>query len=50
MPGRRLRTSAESRRRFAEKFRRLYEQEADYGRLWQYAERWCRLKEDYVGL
>lgn len=42
VPGRRLRTSAEGRRRFAEKFRRLYEQGADYGRLWRYAERWCR--------
>ena len=42
VPGRRLRTSAEGRRRFAEKFRRLYEQGADHRRLWRYAERWCR--------
>jgi hypothetical protein len=42
VPGRRLRTSAEGRRRFAEKFRRLYEQGADHHRLWRYAERWCR--------
>ena len=39
VPGRRLRTSAEGRRRFAEKFRRLYEQGADHRRLWRYAER-----------
>ena len=42
VPGRRLRTSAERSRRFAEKFRRLYEQGADHRRLWRYAERWCR--------
>ncbi|MEE2871999.1 MAG: reverse transcriptase domain-containing protein [Candidatus Latescibacterota bacterium] len=36
VPGRRLRTSAEGRRRFAEKFRRLYEQGADHHRLWPY--------------
>jgi hypothetical protein len=42
VPGRKLRTSAEGRRRFAEKFRRLYEQGADHRRLWRYAERWCR--------
>ena len=42
VPGRRLRSSAESKRRFAEKFRRLYEQGADSMRLWRYAERWCR--------
>ena len=42
VPGRRLRTSAEGRRRFTEKFRRLYEQGADNRRLWRYAERWCR--------
>ena len=42
VPGRRLRTSAEGRRRFAEKFRRLYEQGADHRRLWRYAERWWR--------
>ena len=41
VPGRRLRTSAEGRRRFAEKFRRLYEQGADHRRLWRYAERWA---------
>ncbi len=60
VPGRKLRTSTEGRRRFAEKFRRLYEQGADSMRLWRYAERWCagkepgwmgwyRLKEDYEG-
>jgi len=42
VPGRRLRSSAESKRRFAEKFRRLYEQGASSMRLWRYAERWCR--------
>ena len=42
VPRRRLRTSAEGRRRFAEKFHWLYEQGADHGRLWRYAERWCR--------
>ena len=41
LPGRRLRSSAESKRRFAEKFRRLYEQEASSMRLWRYAQRWC---------
>ena len=43
--GRRLRTSAEGRRRFAEKFRRLYEHGAYHRRLWRYAERWCPLAE-----
>ena len=33
--GRRLRTSADGRRRFAERFRRLYEQGADHRRLWR---------------
>jgi len=42
VPGRRLRSSAESNRRFAEKFRRLYEQGASSMRLWPPAERWCR--------
>ena len=42
VPGRRLRSSAESKRRFAEKFRRLYEQGASSMRLWRYAECWCR--------
>ena len=42
VPGRKLRTSAEGRRRFAEKFRRLYEQGADHRRRWRYAECWCR--------
>ena len=42
VPGRRLRSSAESKRRFAEKFHRLYEQGASSMRLWRYAERWCR--------
>jgi RNA-directed DNA polymerase len=42
VPGRRLRTSAEGRRRCAEKFRRLYEQGAAGSRLWRYAERGCR--------
>ena len=40
VPGRRLRSSAESKRRFAEKFRRLYEQGASSMRLWRYAQRW----------
>ena len=42
VPGRRLRSSAESKRRFAEKFRGLYEQGASSMRLWRYAECWCR--------
>ena len=42
VPGRRLRSSAESKRRFAEKFRRLYEQGADSMRLWRYAQGWWR--------
>ena len=42
VPGRRLRSSAESKRRFAEKFRRLYEQGASSMRLWRYAQRWWR--------
>ena len=42
VPGHRLRSSAESKRRFAEKFRRLYEQRASTMRLWRYAECWCR--------
>ena len=40
--GRKLRTSAEGRRRFAEKFCRLHEQGADSRRLWRHAEHWCR--------
>ena len=35
VPGRRLRSSAESKRRFAEKFRRLYEQGAGWLQLWR---------------
>ena len=35
VPGRRLRSSAESKRRFDEKFRRLYEQGASSMRLWR---------------
>ena len=42
VPGRRLRSSAQSQRRFAEKFRRLYEQGASNIRLWRYAQRWWR--------
>ena len=42
VPGRRLRSSAESKRRFAEKFRRLYEQGASSMRLWRYAQGWWR--------
>ncbi|MEC8821097.1 MAG: hypothetical protein VYA08_09410 [Pseudomonadota bacterium] len=42
VPGRRLRSSAESNRRFAEKFRRLYEQGASSMRLWRYAQGWWR--------
>jgi len=42
VPGRRLRSSAESKRRFAEKFRRLYEQGASSRRLWRYAQGWWR--------
>ena len=42
VPGRRLRSSAESKRRFAEKFRRLYEQGASSMRLWRYAQLWWR--------
>ena len=42
LPGCRLRSSAESKRRFAEKFRRLYEQGASSMRLWRYAQRWWR--------
>ena len=38
VPGRRLRSSAESKRRFAEKFRRLYEQGASNIRLWRYVQ------------
>ena len=40
--GRRLRSSAESKRRFSETFRRLYEQGAGWLRLWRYAQRWWR--------
>ena len=51
VPGRRLRSSAESKRRFAEKFRRLYEQGASSMRLWRYAERWCRWRRSgLIGL
>ena len=42
VPGRRLRSSAESKRRFAEKFRRLYEQGAGWLQLWRYAQGWWR--------
>jgi len=42
VPGRRLRSSAESKRRFAEKFRRLYEQGASNIRLWRYVQGWWR--------
>ena len=42
VPGRPLRSSAENNHRFAEKFRRLYEQEAGWLQLWRYAQRWRR--------
>jgi len=51
VPGRRLRSSAESKRRFAEKFRRLYEQGASSMRLWRYAQGWCRWRRSgLIGL
>ena len=51
VPGRRLRSSAESKRRFDEKFRRLYEQGASSMRLWRYAQGWCRWRRSgLIGL
>ena len=41
-PGRRLRPSAESLRRFAQKFRRLYEHKANTRTLWRYTKRWAQ--------
>ncbi|MEI7696155.1 MAG: hypothetical protein WCI64_10995 [Chlorobium sp.] len=50
-PARKLRASAVSLQRLAERAHRLYEQEASIERLWQYANRWhCWLHGNPDGL